>query len=121
MRLQNWELIESLKDRTVEELVELWEAISLVLDPVRPSVNLAEIKLNNLFLCPDFAMSKDLSGVAERLSAKYGTIGASVFRHSKQMEPQVSFHKCLYEELAGADSRNALGELIMSVDLSRWR
>ncbi len=113
MRLQNWELIDSLRSRSVEELIELWEAISLILDPVRPSVNLAEGKLKNQSLCPSFAMTKDLSGVAERLSAKDGAIGASVFSHSKQMRPQVSFHQCLYEELAGADSLNALGRFLM--------
>ncbi len=38
--------------------------------------------------CFCFLMSKDLSGVAERLSAKYGAIGASVFRHEKQVGNQ---------------------------------
>ncbi len=37
--------------------------------------------------CLNFLMSKDQSGVAERLSAKYGAIGASVFRHEKQVGP----------------------------------
>ncbi len=41
-------------------------------------------------LSPYFPMSKDQSGVAELLRAKYGPISASVFRHREEMCPNVN-------------------------------
>ncbi len=83
---------------TQKGLVELYEEISRII----PELG----KLKNQSLCFCSAMSKDQSGVAELLSGKYAAIRASVFRHSKQMGPQVSFHALHTDGLAGADPGN---------------